>query len=312
MNFQQIEYAMAVDRLNHFGQAAEACNVTQATLSAMIKKLEEELGYTLFDRSRHPVKTTDIGKAWILHAREALLARNSMYELNQSFEGLKGKLRLGIIPTIANSLLPLILPDIMEDHPNLELSITELTTEAILDELKLDQIDLGILATPLYEENIEEHILYYEPMMVYGEHSQDKDFIGGNELKDSNIWLLQEGHCFRNQAMTLCEMEAGSEMNQRLSVQGGSFESLMHLTRSFGGFTLIPELFYRDLPGNEKKRVKPFLPPIPVREISIISRKVHHRQRSIDALTGFIQSKVNPKLSTTKYKKSDLNIIGIQ
>ena len=155
MNFQQLEYVLAVHRTKHFGKAAESCNITQATLSAMIKKLEEELSILIFDRSRHPIQTTDDGMLLLKNAEDILAKQQELFHLgHMDISELVGEIRLGIIPTIANSLLPLILPGLIKNHPKLKLIIAEITTDEIIYQLAHNQIDFGLLSTPI--ENLSE------------------------------------------------------------------------------------------------------------------------------------------------------------
>jgi LysR family hydrogen peroxide-inducible transcriptional activator len=311
MNFQQLKYVLAVHKHKHFGMAAESCHITQATLSAMIKKLEEELNIHLFDRSKHPVKTTERGEEFVVIANKILYHENQLMQLNQDQEDLAGTLRIGIIPTVANALLPLILPTLLENNPALKLSVSEITTEDILQQLTMDNIDLGILSTPLENQDFDETILYYEPMMVYGIADSSKNYISSSDVKDKQVWLLEEGHCFRNQAITICEIKEKELESKNLTFAGSSFETLLNLTDKFGGYTLVPELYYKELSPSRKKRTRHFQPPIPVREISIVSYRPYVKNKAVEYLKATIQSIVQGHLTSKDYKNSDLEIIGI-
>ncbi len=310
MNFQQLEYVIAVDKAKQFLQAAEDCNVTQATLSAMIRKLEDELGVVLFDRSRKPIKTTHEGLVFIETAKEILKRRDSLFEVFQEKQQLTGKITMGIIPTIATSLLPIILPVILKENPTLELEIVELTTEEIKKQLYSDKIDFGILATPVEEEDLDEHIMYYESMMVYGIQTE-KGYVTSKDVKSGQVWLLEEGHCFRNQALTICEIKEKQLTNQNLSFRGNSFETLLNLTDSFGGYTLVPELYYKDLFEERKNKTKHFEKPIPVREVSLLSYRQVGKKYAIEYLTETIRLLVEPLLSTSSLGNKDMDVIGI-
>ena len=312
MNFQQLEYAIAVHQHQHFGKAAEHCNITQATLSAMIKKLEGELEFSLFDRSKHPIKTTELGIQFMLMASEALRQRTSMLSLKASDPTeLEGSLTIGIIPTIANSLLPIILPAIIEENPKLELTVSEITTENIKEQLAKDQIDLGILATPLEDDSLDETILYYEPMMIYGIDNQDKNYVTSKDIQGRKVWLLEEGHCFRQQSLTICNIQEKQLHDNHLNMKANSFETLLNLTDKFGGYTLVPELYFNDLPKNRQRKTKGFQKPLPVREVSIVSHRPLAKRKSIDLLSRRVHELVTPLLSTEKMKAKDLAIIGI-
>ena len=314
MNFQQLEYALAVHRTKHFGKAAESCNITQATLSAMIKKLEEELSVQLFDRSRHPIQTTDDGILVLKKAEDILAKQQELFHLSQLDTGeMMGEIRLGIIPTIANSLLPLILPSIIEQHPKLKLVISEITTDEILYQLAHNQIDFGLLSTPIEDlsEAYEEQILYYEAMMVYGISETGKGFVSSKDVENKKVWLLEEGHCFRSQSMTLCKIREKKEQTENLQFKSNSFETLLNLSDQMGGLTLVPELYYNNLSKNRKAKTQFFQKPIPVREISLLAIKPISKKRSMIKLAELIQEIVKPQLKTTAFKNSDLNIIGI-
>ena len=313
MNFQQLEYILAVHRHKHFGKASESCNITQATLSGMIKKLEEELGYLLFDRSRYPIQTTESGIKCIDIAVRILGDKKKLFNLKEeSGTDLDGVLNLGVIPTIANSLLPMILPRIIEENPNLQLNIVEITTEEIIERLLTDKIDLGIAATPLEIEQLEETILYYESMMLYGVEDSAKNYVTSDDVRDSKIWLLEEGHCFRKQTMAICSMQEKSGTFSNLNFEGNSFETLLNLTDKFGGYTLIPELYFKDLSEKRQQVTKSFQAPIPVREVSLLSSRPHAKAQTVAYLSNLIQHIVPNQLPFSKdYKNKDLEIIGM-
>lgn len=311
MNFQQLEYILAVHRQGHFGLAAESCHVTQATLSAMIIKLEDELNVQIFDRSRKPVKTTEAGLQILEIAKQILDKQIELQKIQKPSDELTGTLRIGIIPTIAPSLLPLVLPEIIKENPNLKLSISEMTTDEILHQLEMDKIDLGILATPINNDRFEEHILYYESMMVYGIESESDKPLKAKDIHQKNIWLLEEGHCFRNQAVTLCELTEKKSSESNLNINASSFETLLGLTDQFGGITLIPELYYSQMDSERKQRTRTFATPVPVREISLVTFRKHVNDFTIQHLTKTIQKKVKGQLMTSHLQNKDLDIIGI-
>jgi len=310
MNFQQLEYAIALHQHKHFGLAADSCNVTQATLSGMIKKLEAEVGIIIFDRTHKPVQTTQQGETFILKAKEILDRRTELYTIDNKSKALEGDISIGVIPTIASSLLPIVLPVILNDNPKLNLTIREITTDEIKKELSLDNIDLGILASPLEDDRFEEHVLYYEPMMIYGSDSDSKQYLSSNDIKNKNIWLLEEGHCFRAQALTICDMKAKEVGTKNLTFKGSSFETLLSLSDQFNGYTLIPELYYLSLPDVKKNKCKYFKQPVPVREVSLISYRKESYSKTILYLSEVIKSLVPDKLYTSKLKNSEIDVIG--
>lgn len=311
MNFQQLEYINAINLYKHFGKAAEHCNVTQATLSAMVKKLEEELGVVLFDRSKKPVVTTEDGLKIIELARKGINIKHDLENFSKLDKEVAGELRLGVIPTIASSLLPILLPKVIEKYPKLHLRITEATTENIETLLREDKLDVGLLATPLETNDLEELICYYEPMMLYGIKDKTKEYVSGKDVKNKNIWLLEEGNCFRNQAISVCKIQEKNMLNAPFSFAGSSFDTLLNLTKTFGGYTLIPELYYLQLPKKQQKICKPFRSPIPVREISLVSQRPYAKAKTINAMHQLIKNLIGPQLSTSKLKPKDVSVIGI-
>lgn len=313
MNFQQLTYVLAVHRHKHFGKAAESCHITQATLSGMIKKLEDELEYLLFDRSRYPIQTTENGLQFINIAKTILEGKKQLFELkNASSLALEGELNLGVIPTIANTLLPIILPKLMDENPKLKLNIVEITTDEIVERLLVDKIDLGIVATPLEIDNLEETILYYESMLVYGVQDLQKNYITSEDVKNAKIWLLEEGHCFRKQAMTICNMQKKDTGMLNLNFEGNSFETLLNMTDKFGGYTLLPELYFKYLTEKRQALTKSFQAPIPVREVSIVTARPHTKAFALAYLSNLVKQLVPQHLDFSKnYKNKDLDIIGL-
>lgn len=310
MTLQQLEYIVALANHQHFTRAAESCHVTQATLSAMVKKLEEELDVILFDRKSHPVIPTTEGLGIIEQARKLLKERDHILQLSEKEITFSGLVRIGVIPTIANTLLPKVLKPITTTFPALQLDIREVTTDEIVRLLRNETLDMGILATPLNDDTLVEEIMYYETMLVYGIEDDQKRYILPEEMKDSTIWLLEEGHCMRNQSLTICDIqEKTNPLNIRFD--GSSLDTLISLSDQFGGFTLVPELYYLSLPKSKKAKVRYFEKPLPVREISIVHYRPFARLRIIQALAKLITETVSKELITHNMHAKDLDIIGI-
>lgn len=309
MNIQQLEYIIATDRLKNFTKAAEYCHVTQATLSAMIKKLEEELGVVIFDRKVSPVVTTDVGVTVVDQAKKVVMHAYLLKEKVKSENAqIEGEIKIGIIPTIANTLLPKIIKPLFDKYPKLKVEVTELTTNNIIRQLKEGSLDLGIMATPLAEKDIEEDVLFYETLMVYGKFSKNKKYILPAEIKDHKVWLLEEGHCLREQFINLCSLKKKETKQTNISFHANSFDTLLNMVDEFGGLTLIPELYYNTLPPERKKQVCPFSGSIPVREVSIVYYREYARKRVVEALAKLIKEIIEPGLSSGKYKNKDLVI----
>lgn len=236
MNLQQLEYIVAVDQFKNFSKAAEYCYITQATLSTMIKKLEEELDIVIFDRKSNPIITTDEGQIIVDQAVKVLQETYRLKELAQKeLEHFTGTIKIGIIPTIANSLLPVVLLPILGKFPDLHIEMSEITTDNIIRKLKEGTIDMGILATPLDIDDYEEEILYYETLMVYGKFDEDTHFVIPDEIKNHRVWLLEEGNCLRNQFINLCSLKKSQSMPSNLKFDAHSFETLLNMVDQLGG-----------------------------------------------------------------------------
>jgi LysR family hydrogen peroxide-inducible transcriptional activator len=278
----------------------------------MVKKLEEELDIEIFDRKSSPITTTDSGKELIEEAKKVLHHAHSLKDISKAIKNkVEGKAKIGIIPTVACALLPKTLKILLSKYPLLELEIIEITSQNMIKQLKEGNLDMGILATPLNNEEIEENILYYEALMIYGNLEQDKKYILPEELKEYTVWLLEEGHCLREQMMQLCHLKKKTNLPKNLKFEANSFETLLNLVDEFGGLTLIPELYYQTLPAEKKQKVAQFQSPIPVREISLVYFRPFAKYRIIEALANDIKGIVNEALISNTYKKSELSIIKI-
>jgi LysR family transcriptional regulator, hydrogen peroxide-inducible genes activator len=309
MNLQQFEYIVAVDKYKSFSKAAESCYVTQATLSVMVKKLEGELGLVLFDRKTNPIITTECGKEIIGEAHKILFHSHNVKQLASLLKGkIEGELRIGVIPTIAGNLLHRVIPSFIGKYPGLELFIAEITTANIINQLKTGELDVGIVSTPLGKEEIEEDILYYEKLKVYGAPSGDKKFLIPEEISEENIWLLEEGNCIRDQAVNLCSINPG-KIKSNLHFQPNSFECLLNFVDEFSGLTLIPELYCMDLPAEKKGKVTDFKTPFPVREVSMVYYRPYAKQRLVNALSEEIKRIIPPLLETSRLKNSEMRIV---
>lgn len=275
MTIQQLEYILAVDQCRHFAKAAEFCRVTQPTLSMMIQKLEDELGIKLFDRSVQPVKPTAAGVKVIAQARsvlhQAALIKDIVKEEEQS---LKGAFRLAVLPTIAPYLLPRFLQHLAEQHKELDIRIQEMQTAPTLAALQNGEIDAAIIANEPLESNLEGTLLFYEEFFCYVSKKEAvyrKNLIRTADISDERLWLLDEGHCFRDQLMRFCQREQVKLHQAAYNL--GSLETFMHMVESGYGMTFIPELATLQLCPEQKDLVRTFAIPRPTREIYFVTRK---------------------------------------
>lgn len=299
MNLSQLEYIVAIDNHRHFVTAAEKCFVTQATLSMMIKKLEEELGIKIFDRSKQPVEPTPEGVGVIQRARQILAEVQRLRSYAAELEGnLSGDLHLGIIPTLAPYLLPLFLKSFSRKFPDIKLFIKELVTSEIVDKLKTGDLDVGLLATPLKEPQVNELPLFYEEFFVYAsghEKLPRKKYLLPRELDPSHLWLLEEGHCLRNQVINLCELKT-MDTGAKVHYEAGSIETLINMVDKNDGITIVPFLATLLLKPSQIKKLRQFSKPKPSREISLVTAASFPRTKLLNYLKAEIIASVPAEL----------------
>lgn len=305
MNFQQLEYVLAVNAHRHFAKAAEKCFVTQPTLSMMIHKLEDELGIKIFDRSQQPVTVTREGEEIIKRAKSVLVQADHLKHYANELKGeMTGELRMGIIPTLAPYLLPLFLKSFHEKYPSLKIFVKEMVTDEILLKLRRGELDLGLLATPANESSLEEHPLFYEEFFVYasqGEKLPRKKYLLPKQIDVNHLWLLEEGHCLRNQVFNLCELKKRD--NETLNYEAGSIETLINLVDYNGGITIVPALAELNLNAAQKKNIREFAGPKPVREISLVTAENFPRKKILQELKEEISKSVPQSMLLKKQKK---------
>jgi len=307
MTLSQMKYIVAVDNYKGFAVAAKKLFVTQLTLSMQIQKAEDELGILIFDRSKQPVTPTEIGTKIIEQVRKIIAEESRIKEIIQTESGmLKGVFRLGIIPTIAPFLLPLFLETFIKNYNSIELIVEELQTDQIINGIRKDEIDAGILATPLNYSDITERPIYYEPFYGYvskGHRLFKSDKINVNDLKLDDVWLLQEGHCFRDQVIQICSSLESKNRDEKLSLyfEGASLETLMRLVENNFGMTLIPYLLARELKSTRRgKFIRNFTNPVPKREISIVFQRTFLKRQIILELEKTIISRLPKELFKKK------------
>ena len=292
----QLEYIVAIDEYRHFATAAEKCFVTQPTLSMQIKNLEDELGVIIFERSRQPVVPTDLGAKLIEQARMTLSATQRIKEIIQEEQQeVEGTLKIGIIPTLAPYLLPVFIGPYIRKYPAVKVEVEELVSEEIIRRLKRDMLDVGLFVTPYHDEKIVERPVFYEEMLVYAHPDSEllkKKEVGHEDIVTSDIWMLGNGHCFRNQVVNLCEMSASQHKNLPFEFESNSLETLMRIVDVEGGFTLIPELALQYMSPEKKKQVRSIANTKPLREVSVIYSRHFTKQRLITLLCDEIKSVV--------------------
>lgn len=289
MTLQQLEYIVALDTHRHFVTAAEHCFVTQPTLTLQIKKLENEMGTIIFDRTKQPIVPTSAGEAIINKARQILREANQLKDIvNEEKDSSSGTFRIGVIPTVAAYLVPRFLNDFVENNPKTKLIIREVESNQIIHELKNDTLDIGLMATPLEESNLREIPLFNEPFLLYTSTLHpyyNKKEMSTAEMSEKGLWLLTEGHCLRNQVLNICN-ERNAKSNN-FTYESGSIETLKNLVKHNLGYTLVPELSVID--ELEDKRIKRFTNPEPVREMSLVVHNSFNKEAIIEKLSESIK-----------------------
>ncbi|MEM8907427.1 MAG: LysR substrate-binding domain-containing protein [Bacteroidota bacterium] len=307
MTITQLEYLVAVDMHKSFAKAAKRCFVTQPTLSMQIKKVEEELNVLIFDRSKKPVLTTEIGQQIIEQARITIQEAKRINEIVQSQkDDVKGELRIGIIPTLSPYLLPLFVTQFIQKYPEVSLVIQELLSQEIVDKMNNDLLDVGILVTPLNEKSIVEIPLFYESFVVYISTNHPLSAQNKIDFKDLDInemWLLKEGHCFRSQAVNICGEDQGLNSSNHLRFESGSLETLRRIVEKQFGYTLLPELATMDLGQDRLQYVKTFSKPRPVREVSLVIHRKFMKRRLIELLKTEILDNIPEAIKANKKER---------
>jgi len=310
LTLTQLRYLVAVADKRSFVAAAEACFVTQPTLSMQLHKLEEELEVRLFDRSRQPVVPTEAGELIIEQARKVIMEAEKIGQLLRESKGqVSGLLKLGVIPTIAPYLLPLFVTSFLEQYPLVRLEIIELTTAELMDRLRKGQLDAAILATPLDDASLHEQPLFYESFAAYvsKKHTltQKKQLVPA-DIHLEDVWILNEGHCFRNQVLNLCKTKTAKE-ESRLNYESGSIETLKRMVEQGNGITILPELALAGFSAKQTSLIRYFKDPEPVREISLVTHRTQVKQKLMEALSEAVINAV-PERMTVKGRRKVLAI----
>ena len=255
ISLQQLEYIVAVDTHRHYVTAAEHSFVTQPTLSMQIKKLEEQLGVVIFDRTKQPIVPTDLGRPIIEQARIILNQTKQIEEIIKSHnDTIGGEINMGIIPTLAPYVVPRFAGALLRKYPNVSLNIKELVTQDIINELKNETIDIGLVVTPIKESKLFYNTLFYEEILLYSDDINKKKYLSFKQLPTENMWLLSSGHCFRNQMVNLCQI-ATEQQHLNFKYESGSLETLKKMVDREGGATLFPELATLELSKSDKTKV---------------------------------------------------------
>ena len=302
MTLQQLEYIIALDKTRHFVRAAEMCGVTQPTLSAMIQKLEDELDCRIFDRSSHPIVPTEVGAMILQQAQVVMFNVHQLRENVLTQKGsVAGSLSLAIIPTVAPYLLPELITLFRRDYVDISLKISEMRTETIIEKLHSAEIDMAILSTPLDDPKILEVPLYYEKFVAYISPNEPlylQDEVSTNDMQLDHLWVLEEGHCLRNQVFNFCKNKTHSAI-----YEAGSIDTLVKIVDRNGGYTVIPELHINLLTDLQKQHLRKIVRPEATREIALVIRHDYVREGLMNAVANSIKQIIPQHMLDARLKK---------
>ncbi len=300
MNIVQLEYLKELYVCGSFSVAAERLGVTQPALSLQIQKLEEEIEFKLIDRTKRPFQFTDEGKLFYEKSVDILTQIESLRQISLEIsEEVQGNLKVGIIPTLAPYLVPLFINQLVDDYPALQIEISEIKTEDIISEIKLGNLDCGVISTPVSAKNITVIPLFYEQFFAYVSEQHElfnNEKVDINKIDDEDIWYLEEGNCFQNQVNSICNINTQKRSAQNLIYHSNSIESLRRIVENKNGITFIPELATINIPSEQEDLIKEFSTGQPYREISLITNKRYVKERQVDALQKVIRKSIPKRM----------------
>lgn len=307
----QIQYLIALDEHRNFIKAAEASFVTQPTLSMQMKKLEDELGVIIFDRSKQPIAPTAIGEKVIEQARVIFNETARIESILKDFTGeISGNLKIGVLPTIANSLIPKLISEVARNYPELKLTIKESLTHEIVDDLKHNKLDVGIVSIPLHDSGLIEKALYIEKFRIYAHPNHPsfgKNSWDAEDLLQDKLWLLSEGNCFRTQTVNLCALPEDQLNHMALNYESGSLHTLKKVVDLEGGATIMPEWEAGELDDESLNNLRAFKEDGAGRAVGLICTKFYAKEGVINKLEEMIKNTLPNYVSENK----DLQIIEL-
>ncbi len=310
MNLRDLKYVIAVAETGHFGKAAAQCFVSQPTLSGQIKKLEEELEITIFERTNRSVEITPVGESILVYARSVVEKVDAIKQLAQAHrDPLAGPLRIGAIPTLSPYLMPLILAPLKKQFPQMKLILSEEMTDTLLQRLHNHEIDAALLATTVDEHEFASLPLFDEPFWVAYERNHpfyEKDQIRLRDLKKENLLLLAEGHCLADQAMDVCRVKERQTQGDMADLRASSLETLIQLVGAGYGVTLVPALAMRGSwtagSGVVAQRV---MIANASRQVALVFRKSFPRRAALEAFADVVADNLpNTVTPSGTYKRS--------
>jgi LysR family hydrogen peroxide-inducible transcriptional activator len=300
MNLRDLRYLVSLADLRHFGRAAEACHVSQPTLSTQVRKLEEELGVTLVERAPRQVMFTAVGREIVERARRVLADVEQLREAaRRTTDPEAGSLRLGMFPTLGPYLLPHVVPGLRARFPRLELLLVEEKTETLLGMLRDGRLDAAVLALPLHDEGLESEFLFEEPFLLAvpaGHALAEATGLRLSQLAREHLLLLEDGHCLRDQALEVCALAGAGEKE---GFRATSLETLRQMVSAGVGITLLPMLAVQPpVPPSASLRIVPFRDPPPSRRVALVWRRSSARSDFLRDLAGVLREASSALLAT--------------
>lgn len=297
MTLSQLEYTLAVAKYKNFSQAANKLSISQPALSAQIIKLENEIGFRLFDRSSSPLVTTLDGREFLKRAEDLITSADSLksFSINKTTD-FNGELKLGIIPTLSPFLVPLFSKQLASDYPEFRLDISEMITEVVIENVRSGELDAGIISTPIQSFGIKSEALFYEKFYFYSSENYAKASMQLEEVNLNDLWILEEGNCFRDQVNDFCNISSIID-DKQLTYRCNSIDSLVRMVDNHGGFTILPELTTISLNEHQEMNVTPIAKK--AREIGIITRSAVDKERFIKILKKYILKNIPYKMQSS-------------
>ncbi|MFT6866028.1 MAG: LysR family hydrogen peroxide-inducible transcriptional activator [Cyclobacteriaceae bacterium] len=286
MTLTQLEYALSILKNGSFSKSAIKLSLTQPALSVQIQKLENEIGIKLFDRSSTPIMATEDGIEFLLRAEEIVTGARKLKEFSINKKSdFAGELKIGIIPTLSPFLVPLFSKSLSVDYPDFKLDIMELITQDIIKKVRSGELDAGIISTPVKSFGIRSEPLFYEKFYFYSSKELNGITLRVNEIDQQDLWLLEEGNCFRDQVNDFCKIKTSSKLKQ-VVYRCNSIDSLIRMVDNHGGFTILPELTTISLNEDQELNISPIEKK--AREIGLITRNTVDKERFLEILKTYI------------------------
>lgn len=310
MNFQQLEYALLLEKTGSFSRAAKLASLTQSAISQQITKLETELGFILFDRNTKPITATANGARFLSRARVVMLDAQHLRDFAQHIEDEQASvLEIGIIPTLAPYLVPLFIQNLHRQHPHIKLTVKEMMTKDIVEAIIRRELDGGIISTPI--TSVADFVtipLFYEKFFLYVSYKHplfQRKLIDIENIAPEDLWLLNEGNCFSDQVSNMCRLDSKKGLLPDLTYHSNSIEALRRIVEFQGGLTFLPELATLNVAPSQEDMIKRLSGPARAREISFIHLPNPTREQHITDLNTIIRT----SLPTSVMRKGEKVVV---